>query len=95
LKGSAFLKVRKDRAQSELSLHRERERSLAAEALVVAQAEEIATLKQQLALLQDKYDTDCADFKEQLRQGAAREEYLKGLSNESFELLTLYGIRNM
>lgn len=87
--------MRKDRAQTELTLQRERERNIAAEAAIVDQAAEILRLQQQLEEQAARYDTDTAALRRALQESQERERYLKELSDEAYDLLTLYGVRKV
>jgi O6-methylguanine-DNA--protein-cysteine methyltransferase len=87
--------VRKERAQSELALQRERERNLAAEATILAQAAEIAALQQQLADSQTAYEKDTQTLRQALQESGERERHLQELSDEAYGLLTLYGVKKI
>lgn len=89
------LKVRKERAQTELALQRERERSITAEATITEQAAEILRLQQQLVAQAARYDTDTTALQQALQQSQAREQYLTELSDEAYELMTMYGVRKV
>jgi alkyl hydroperoxide reductase subunit AhpF len=87
--------VRKERAQTELTLQRERERNIKAEATIVDQAAEILRLQQQLEAHTAKYEVDTAALREALEESQEREKYLKELSDEAYELMTMYGVRKV
>jgi hypothetical protein len=90
-----YEQVRKERAQTELTLQRERERNIKAEATIVDQAAEILRLQQQLEAHTVKYDTDTAALRQALEESQEREKYLKELSDEAYELMTMYGVRKV
>lgn len=90
-----YLQVRKERAQTELSLNRERDKLLTAENAIVDQAAEILSLQQTIEALQSKYVTDTDALKEQLRLSEEREAALKELNEESYNLMTMYGVKKV
>lgn len=87
--------MRKERAQTELALNRERDKLLIAENAIVDQAAEILSLQQTIEALQSKYVTDTDALKEQLRLSEERERSLKELNEESYNLMTMYGVKKV
>lgn len=87
--------MRKERAQTELALLREREKCAAADATIAERSAEISLLQASLHGLQEKYDAEVGDLREQLRQSLAREKHLKELNDEAYLLLTLHGVRKL
>lgn len=87
--------MRKERAQTELALNRERDKLLTAENAIVDQAAEILSLQQTIEALQSKYVLDTDALKEQLRLSEERERVLKELNEESYNLMTMYGVKKV
>jgi hypothetical protein len=59
------------------------------------QAAEVLALQQTIEALQSKYTTDMDSLSEQLRFSLERERLLTELNEETYNLLTMYGVKKL
>eukprot|EP01034_Spumella_vulgaris_P024323 gene24323-30646_t len=92
--GHAFLKVRKERAQSDLLLKRERERAILAETESRLFQEHLVSLESDFSAERLRYEAEIAVLKEQLEHSLQRERDLHSLNGEAYRLLVLHGMQH-
>ena len=87
--------MRKERAQTELALQRERDKLATAESTIMDQAAAILSLQQSIEEQNTKYTVDTEALQEKLRLSEERERALKELNEEAYLLLTMYGVKKV
>jgi hypothetical protein len=91
--GHAFLKVRKERAQSDLLLKRERERAVLAETESSLLQEHLVSLESDHATERLRHEAEVTTLKDQLERSLQRERNLHALNSEAYRLLVLHGLQ--
>lgn len=93
--GKAFLKVRKERAQADLQLQRERDRAILAETALQSTMMELESTRAELATLQDQFAKTTDELRFALEQSLQRERKLQGVNDEANQLLILSGLNSL
>ena len=95
LADSAFIKVKRERAQASLLLQRERERAMRAEDREQKLLLEIAALNQQIKDIRENYEKESSQLRKELEVSVKKEAKYRALNEEAYNLLLLHGINDI
>lgn len=89
-----ILRLRKERALSDIQLHQERETNQVLNKKIHLLTEELGKTQEEMAQQLEKFESEARELKRLLAESKQREDMLRQLNNESHQLLTLFGVQN-
>lgn len=90
-----MLQVKRERAQTDVQMKKERDRAVTAEARVHDLENQIVELEAKMASMKEQHDRDASELRKALEMSLSREQRLKYSNEEAYELLTLYGVKDI
>lgn len=90
-----MLKVRRERASTDLLLKQERNKLIDAQERIKVLEAKLVELTLSYEELESKYDSDTSTLRNELENSVKQQQLLKLLNQEAYELLVLQGIDNL
>jgi vacuolar-type H+-ATPase subunit I/STV1 len=90
-----LLQVKRERACTDVQMKTERERALQAERVVEDLRDEVKVLRKKLEETERIYKEECLQLQQELQEKQKREQQLKELNQEAYDLLILHGFQTL
>lgn len=90
-----LIQVKRERARTNVQMKYERERAVRAEKMIEDLRKEVEMLRMNAEEMKKAHNEECSNLRRDLQESQMREEQLKELNREAYNLLILHGFQKL